>query len=149
MSRRRYTLTQLFHYITWMCVGFAGMSFSTRKWNLPLDVKWDAVANLEPVARVSAFVIGWVIVCAAAICLLTTRRRGGVLIAALLAIFPGALIGAIISSKLGDGDMNLGVFPGAAVSSLLVILGALVPPKNAAPSSEAPIPEGDSSQTAS
>jgi uncharacterized membrane protein YfcA len=126
---RRYTLKQLFLYITWMCVGFGGISFALRKWDLPNTPSYDWLADLEGIVRLAALVVGWTVVCAAATCLATTRRRGAILIAALVAMIPGAFVGAVIGSILvGPGDTPpVCAIVGAALMSGLVILASIVP----------------------
>ncbi len=131
MDLPRFSTKQLLISVTWMCVGFAGIAFSFRAWNLPLSPSYDSLANLEPFVRAASLVVGWVIFCAAAICLVTRRRRGAVLIAALISMIPGAIVGFLIGDTLwGRGRAaDVACFGGAVLACLLVILGAIIPPK--------------------
>jgi len=141
MQLPQFTTRQLLTSITWMCVGFGGIAFSMRKWNLPLEPDYDWLADLEPLARISALVVGWVIICAAAIALVTRYRRGAVLIAALLVMIPGAFVGAIVGGASTPDDFEYRALAGALLASVLVILGAIVPPKNVRDDRAEPVAE--------
>lgn len=127
MALTQYTTRQMFVSVTWICVGFALIGFSLQAWNLPLDPSYDLLSHLEPFVSTMARVFGGAIVYWGIVVLLTPKPTADILIAAVVGVIPGMLVGVLINHFLlpkntVDGYwaawIGMGLVPGAILICL-------------------------------
>ena len=122
----QFSIRRMLSSVTSLSIGSAAITFGARKWNLPLNRAYDDLARVEPLARLSALVIGWALVCIGVILLTPTRRPAVILSLALVGVIPGAFIGVILdafawgtlfegrSIQIGMGAWVVSVFGGGS-----------------------------------
>jgi len=129
MAIPRFTTGQLLLCITWMCVGFAGIAFSLREWNLRLDPSYDWLAESEPVVSTFARVVGGTIVYWGVVLLFTPKPTADILIAAVVGVIPGLMAGLLLSHAFFSQDsraqewaawIGMGLVPGVILICLAV-----------------------------
>lgn len=119
-------MKQLLVSILWISIGFGGIAFSLREWNLSLRQSDDWLANIQPIVHITARVVGWTFVCIGVIALVATRRRTKVLIVALCGAIFGLFVGAMAyrpSSRIGHTTAGEAfVYVVMALGSLLFLI---------------------------
>ena len=96
MALPSFSLKQLLVSVLWISIGFGGITFSVRDWNLSLSQTDDWLVNIQPIVRITARVVGWTFVCIGFIPLVTTRPPTKVLILTLCGGIPGNIVGAVV-----------------------------------------------------
>ncbi len=96
MDLPHYSTKQLLLSVTWMCVGFAGIAFSFRTWDLPLNPSDDWLARMEPFVRAAARLVGWGVICLGVAPLVTTRRTASLLGEAFAFALPIGVLGVLL-----------------------------------------------------
>gem|GEM_PF-2227440 len=128
MQLPQFTLRQLFASITGMCAGLGGIAFSLRKWNLPIDPAYHWLAGYERSARIGAFVVGVIVIIAAAVLLVPKGRRIAVAVTAILAFVPGAIVGKWIDWVFFQHESEgRSMLVGAILAFAFTILGSIFP----------------------
>jgi hypothetical protein len=136
MSFPRFSLKQLLLSVLWISIGFGGIVFSLRDWNLSLRQSDDWLAHIQPVVRMAGRVIGWTFFCIGVIGLITARQRAKVLILALCGVIPGAIVGELVrntifpvgptSSGYERNTENVIPWLGMALGSIVFLIGGAI-----------------------
>jgi hypothetical protein len=95
MALPQFSLKQLLISLTWFGVGFGGIAYSLRVWNLSLSPTEDWLAEIEPYIRGVARLLGWGAICLGIVPLITTRTTASVFADAFSFAIPFGLMAAM------------------------------------------------------
>lgn len=139
----RFSMKQLLISVSWICIGLGGIAFSGRHWNWnpSLRPSDDWHADAQPVVRITARVVGGVLICMGIIPLVTKRRPMRVLILALCGAMAGLFISAFVlvpQSGYQSDDYRMTVVYTAIVigAAAAILLAAVTPSKKDHPTRE-------------